>query len=48
MKLIQVWFVNTMWVDEALSVQNKTGVIMGAGSLKPLHHVIYMCTKELI
>jgi len=38
---MQVWFANTMWVDEALSVQKGTSVVMGAGSLKPLHHVIY-------
>jgi hypothetical protein len=48
MKLMQVWFANTMWVDEALSIQNDIGVVMGVKSLKPLHHVIYICTKELI
>jgi hypothetical protein len=35
MKLMQVWFANPMWVDEVLSAQNWTSVLMGAGSLKP-------------
>jgi hypothetical protein len=33
--MMQVWFANPMWVDEALSIQNEIGVVMGAGSFKP-------------
>jgi hypothetical protein len=36
MKLMQVWFANPKWVDEALSVQNGIGAVMGAGSLRPI------------
>lgn len=35
MKLMQMWLANPMWVDEVLYVQNKTSVIIGAGSFKP-------------
>jgi hypothetical protein len=43
---MQVWFVNPMWVDEALSIQNMIGAIMGAGSLK-LHLCSY-CPIHLL
>jgi hypothetical protein len=36
MKLVQVWFANPMWVDEALSMQNRTGAVMRAWSVRPI------------
>jgi hypothetical protein len=33
--MMQVWFANPMWVDEALSIQNGIGAVMGVGSFKP-------------
>ncbi len=39
MKLLLQWLANPKSVDELPSIQNRTGAVMGAGSLKPMDRI---------
>jgi hypothetical protein len=47
MKLMQVWSANPMWVDEAVSVQNGTSAVVGAGSFKPSSLSLFIFLKKI-